>query len=659
MIFPQGVFSLCAAVCLFSTAAAQPAPDAAQLEWHEAEVGLFIHWAPNVYQDREGDDRSTPPAMINPAKLDTDQWARAAKAFGAGYVVLVAKHVGGYCLWQTATTDYSIKSSPWKGGRGDIVAEMAASCEKHGLRMGFYLSPRDDHFGAKVGGLTEDPARQAEYTRIFRSQLTELLTRYGPMFEVWFDGTIKIPVDEVLALFSPGSVTFQGPQSPVRWVGNEHGVAPYPTWCRVSSKQIGKAYAGSPDGDRWDPAEVDVSLRRPYWFWSSRNAGNLLSLDQLVEIHYASVGRGANLLLNVTPDRDGLIPEADMTRLEEFGAEIRRRFGKPVAVTGGRGSSLTLELGAETPIDHVQLREDLKHGQRVRAFTLEGRSKGVWRRLFTGSAIGNRLIVPLAAVAVDAVRLEVGSAEESPVIRELSVFHSGVRIREELFLSGSRKPLDTAPVITRAPDGTFSFNLPGPDVETRYTTDGTEATRSADTYHEPQSFAAGVVRARFFRPGEGMEASPETRRRFGLPANQVRFLHTDSAEEGHGGELAGDANPATFWHTAWKTNPVRGPHEITFDLGKTRSVKGFSWLPRQDRDGNAPASVTVHVADRPDAEGMAFTIDCAAAFRAAPRAEQWFDLPQPFQGRYVRLVIPVNVAGNHDIAAAEIQVDAE
>ena len=205
-------------------------PTTAQLTWQDAEIGMFIHFAPNTWQDQVGDDLSTPLSAINPDKLDTDQWARVAKSMEAKYIVFVAKHIGGFCWWQTSTTDYSAKSLKWRAGRGDIMADLAKSCRKYGLKLGVYLSPMDRKFGTETGGRATTPQKQREYESMFRTQLTELLSKYGEIFEVWFDGSLAFGVDDILKKYAPNAVVFQGPQASIRWVGNEEGYAPYPAW---------------------------------------------------------------------------------------------------------------------------------------------------------------------------------------------------------------------------------------------------------------------------------------------------------------------------------------------------------------------------------------------------------------------------------------------
>ncbi len=414
-------------------------PSPAQAAWVDLEVGMLVHFAPNTWQDREYDDRSTPLSALDP-DIDTDQWVETAVGLGARYIVLVAKHVGGFCLWQTETTDYSIKGTPWKGGRGDVMADLSASCARRGIRLGVYLSPRDDSQGAGNAGRCPDADRQAAYDLLYRRQLTELLTRYGPIVELWLDGSSVVPTGDLVHRFAPDAMVFQGPQATIRWVGNEDGFAPYPAWNALSRADaatgIATALHGDPDGEAWMPLEVDVSLRRPNWFWSTTDHVNLLTVDQLLEIYYRSVGRGAQLLLNVTPDRTGHVPEADAARVREFGEEVRRRFGLAVAeATGGtegtertEGTARTLTLrlpGSPRRVDHIVLQEDLGGGERVRAYRLEGLVDGTWSLLGTGTAVGHKRIHPVGPVTAAAIRLTCTRVAAPPLIRRLAAYDTG------------------------------------------------------------------------------------------------------------------------------------------------------------------------------------------------------------------------------------------
>ena len=388
---------------------------------------MFVHFAPNTWQDTESDDLTTPLSAIDPKKLDTEQWAKTAIDLGARYIVFVAKHQGGFCMWQTETTDYSIRNTPWRGGHGDVLADISASCRKHGLKLGVYVCPRDDHFGAKTGGICKTPEIQAKYDAIYRQQLTEVLSRYGELVEVWFDGSTATPVSDLLAKHQPHAMVFQGPAATIRWVGNEDGFAPNPCWNGIDRAEAKTGTATSlnsdSDGDVWMPNEVDVSIRRPDWFWSTTNDKKVLTTAQLLSIYYRSIGRGAQLLLNIPANRDGLLSDPDCAAAASLGREIRNRFAKPLAQT--TSAQPTLEFGASTKIDTVMMQEQTAKGERVRQYRIEGRIDGAWRLLGEGTSIGHKRIQPVEPVAVDALRIVTIKSAAPPVFRTLATFYTG------------------------------------------------------------------------------------------------------------------------------------------------------------------------------------------------------------------------------------------
>jgi len=401
---------------------AVPTPE--QLAWHQLELGMFIHLAPQTWQDKETDDLSTPASAINPEKLNTDQWVAVAKSMGAKYIVFVAKHEGGFCWWPTQTTDYSVKSSPWRGGKGDVLADLSASCAKAGMKLGVYLSPQDKKHGVGVGGKAKNPADQAAYERFFRQQLTEVLSNYGEMVEVWFDGSLIFDVGDILEKHAPHAMVFQGPQATIRWVGNEDGVAPSTNWNPVKTgvKQWGDYTASDsdPEGDRWLPSECDARIRAT-WFWKTFNLDTLKTADQLLEMYERSVGRGGVLLLNNTPDRSGLIPETDAVRSAEMGELIAAHFGVAVCSTSGKGTELIAQPSAPTTVGRVVLQEDIKSGQRVRGYVLEGLVGDAWKPLAKGTTIGSKRIERFEPITVASVRLRVTDSRAEPIIRNMSL----------------------------------------------------------------------------------------------------------------------------------------------------------------------------------------------------------------------------------------------
>lgn len=402
---------------------ARPTPE--QLAWQDLELGMFCHFGINTFCDQEWGDGTDSPQRFNPTSLDARDWIATAKEAGFKYFILTAKHHDGFCLWQTETTDYSVRSSPWKDGRGDVVAECAAACAEFDMPFGLYLSPWDRH----------EPSYQdkAAYDDFYIRQLTELLTGYGPLVELWFDGAgsegREYDWRRIMALIKecqPQAMIFNMGAPTIRWVGNEDGVAPYPCWNAATAaresmftKDMAKWLAETPP---WVPAECDVPIRKQTWFWHPNDEDSLRSLDQLMEIYYRSVGHGTNLLLNVAPDDRGLIPEVDKRRVLEFGGEIRRRFSKPIAKTQGEGEEIELSLPEGSLVDHAVLMEEIAQGERIREYALLARTDAGWKRLVEGSAIGHKKIDRFTPLRTDRLKLAIRRADDTPLIRGFAAF---------------------------------------------------------------------------------------------------------------------------------------------------------------------------------------------------------------------------------------------
>jgi alpha-L-fucosidase len=408
-------------------------PNPIQLAWQDMEVGLFVHFNMFTYAP-EWDFRTFKdhpnPELFNPVKLDTDQWLEAGKSFGAKYAVLTAKHCSGFCIWQTDAYDYGVKQSKWRNGKGDVVADFIESCHKYGIKPGIYYSAtangylKVDNPGRVQSG---DPAEQARYKAICEKQLRELWSRYGDLVEVWFDGSALLPEEggpDIASLsheLQPNAVVFQSPQASIRWVGNEDGVAPYPCWNTV--KANGEWGVGDPDGEYWCPAECDVPIRHGEWGWKPNQDHLVKPLDHLVDLYYRSVGHGCNLLLNSNPDRDGQVPEADMKRYVEFGAELNRRFSKSITETQGKGNVVELILDKPTVIDHVITMEDIAHGERVREYVVEVFANGEWKELCKSLSIGHKKIDKIEPITVSKIRWRCIKSSAEPIIRKLAVYN--------------------------------------------------------------------------------------------------------------------------------------------------------------------------------------------------------------------------------------------
>ncbi len=406
---------------------AKPSPQ--QYRWQEQGRIMFVALDPCTWQGREYDNHSIPLIRINPTRLNTDQWCRVAKSWGAKEILFVAKHTGGFCWWQTHTTNYGIGNTPWKNGKGDVLAELSKSCKKFGLSLGVYIYPGDESWGAGIGsgGRTRDTSKQRAYNKVFRQQLTEVLTKYGNMTEVWFDGSCIINVKDILSKYAKHAVIFQGPQATLRWVGNEDGIAPYPAWNSVSSADlktgVSTVVQGNPDANAWAPLECDLPLYNHYWFWSAAKEKKRITLGDLMNAYYKSVGHGSVMLLNATPDTTGLIPEGDVLAYAEFGKEIKRRFGNPLAsVTDQNNNFAEINFKSPTTINHAIIMEDYRDGERIRAYQIDGLVNGQWQKLSDGSSIGRKKIDWFENVTVSKVRIRITKSVGKALIRSFSVY---------------------------------------------------------------------------------------------------------------------------------------------------------------------------------------------------------------------------------------------
>ena len=413
-----------------------PSPTDAQLAWQRMGMGMFVHFGLNTFADREWSDGTLPAGSFDPSDLDARQWARTAVDLGAEYVVLTAKHHDGFCLWPTATTSYSVASSPWRSGKGDVVAELADACRDEGLRLGLYLSPWDRNAPSY-----SDPAA---YDDVYIAQLTELCTRYGPLVELWFDGAGSgghrydwARYMEVVRSHQPDAMIFNMGEPTIRWVGNEDGLAGDPVRYVIDSTPDSQYVetATSLVTEAYLPPECDVSLRRK-WFWSPDDEPK--SVEHLLAIYYRSIGLGANLLLNVPPDRSGRISGTDAARLAEFRSELDRRLGRPVPTRLSQdGDRVTVHWDGPLTIEHVELEEDLSDGQHV-----SGHSVSIDGSVVAGGgSIGIRRIHPIPSVVAN--RLAIDLTGEGGRLRSVTVRTGGDSSMEPQIPAGYEAPTDT------------------------------------------------------------------------------------------------------------------------------------------------------------------------------------------------------------------------
>lgn len=429
------------------TQARRPVPTPSQLAWQRDELALFLHFGVNTFTDREWGDGKEAPAIFAPTALDARQWARAAKAGGFRMMILTAKHHDGFCLWPSATTTHTVAASPFRGGNGDVVRELVDACRAESLRVGLYCSPWDRN--SPVYG---DSPR---YNGFFCDQLTELLTRYGRIDEVWFDGANgegpngrKQAYDwprfwSLVRRLQPNAVMFSDAGPDIRWIGNERGVAGDANWSTMSPDAVPYPGAdgpgiiaalqnGDPNGAVWRPGETDVSVR-PGWFYHPAEDAKVKTVDQLVDLYFTSVGRNSKLLLNVPPTRAGLLHETDVVRLAGMASALRnltrndRARGRRVKWrnTGDRSAATEIELGRPVSVSVADLREPIEHGQVVSSFTLEGatgESGQTWRALTSGTTIGYRRLARFEPTRVSRLRLTVETVGPIAAPIELRVY---------------------------------------------------------------------------------------------------------------------------------------------------------------------------------------------------------------------------------------------
>jgi alpha-L-fucosidase len=451
-----------------------PVPSERQLAWHEMEYYMFVHFTVNTFTDKEwgyGDEKES---VFNPTEPDCRQWAKVAKEAGMKGIIITAKHHDGFCLWPSAFTEHSVKNSPWKDGKGDVLRELRKACDEYGLKMGVYLSPWDRN--SAIYGTPE-------YLTYYRNQLRELLTNYGDIFEIWFDGanggdgfyggareTRKINnktyydwpnTHAVVRELQPGAVIFSDAGPDVRWVGNESGMGSLTNWCLLKRDEMypGGDFAmilgeGHEDGNYWVPAEVDVSIR-PGWFYHESQDSLVRSPENLMDLYYSSVGRNSNLLLNIPPDRRGLLHENDINSLlafkelrsNEFKTDLARN--KDVSATNTRGkefaasnvndgnpetfwatidaqtaADLIIDLDSETEVNRIVIQEYIKLGQRIQKYKVSALVSGRWETLVEGTTIGHKVIRKFPVIKTSMIKLTFSKSKASPVISNLELYRA-------------------------------------------------------------------------------------------------------------------------------------------------------------------------------------------------------------------------------------------
>lgn len=437
----------------------QPTPTAAQAEWQDMELNAFAHFGPNTFTDKEWGGGHEDPNLFDPSDLDCDQWVATLKRAGFKGIIITAKHHDGFCIWPSMFSTHTVAQSRWRGGKGDVLADLSKACHRYGLKLGVYLSPWDRNHPAYG-----TPA----YNHVFASMLTEVLTHYGPIFEVWFDGANgegpngkkqvydwKLFNDTVHRL-QPQAVIFSDGGPGVRWVGNEDGHASETSWSMIPSGRYvpGSPYSGelgegSEHGDVWCPPECDVSIR-PGWFYHPSEESRNKTPEQLLDLYEASVGRNSLLLLNVPPDRRGRYTDGEVNSLLGF-AKLRKAvygqsladhatasassvfghgygsanvFGKGDRFWAPKGSegTVTITLRTPTTFNRVVLAEPIRLGQRVSSFTVTAEGPKGSQVVARGTTIGHKRIVPVDLTTAKEVRVTVFSSRGTPALNGFGLY---------------------------------------------------------------------------------------------------------------------------------------------------------------------------------------------------------------------------------------------
>ena len=451
-----------------------PVPSERQLAWHEMEYYMFVHFTVNTFTDKEwgyGDEKES---VFNPTELDCRQWAKVARDAGMKGIIITAKHHDGFCLWPSKFTEHSVKNSIWRDGKGDVLRDLHSACNEYGLKLGVYLSPWDRN--SSIYGTSE-------YLTYYRNQLRELLTQYGDIFEVWFDGanggdgyyggareTRKIDnktyydwsnTHKIVRELQPSAVMFSDAGPDVRWVGNERGMGSLTNWCLLKKDGMypGGDFAGilgegQEAANYWVPAEVDVSIR-PGWFYHQNQDSLVRSPENLLDLYYSSVGRNSNLILNVPPDGRGLLHENDIKSLLAFRDLLKKEFetdlakGKKAIASSYRGKGyeasnvndgnpetywatndsqttgdLIIDMGAQTEVNRILIQEFIRLGQRVQEFKVSAFIGSDWKPLIEGTTIGHKIIRKFPIIKTSKIKITISKSKACPVISNVELYRS-------------------------------------------------------------------------------------------------------------------------------------------------------------------------------------------------------------------------------------------
>lgn len=423
------------AICICLNNVTQPQPTPYQLAWHNMEFYLFVHFGPNTFTDKEWGEGTEPENIFNPTNLDCRQWCRIAKAAGAKGIIITAKHHDGFCLWPSKFSTHTVQQSKWKNGKGDVLKELSQACKEYGLKFGVYISPWDRNH-PKYG--------TPQYNDVFVNMMKEIFQNYSPVWELWWDGANgegpngKKQVydwhrfEQTVRKLSPQTIIFSDIGPDARWSGNEKGIAGETNWNYLDTAGFTRGSGAPPtdtlnrgnvNGKNWIPAECDVSIR-PGWFYHKEEDDKVKTPEQLFELYVKSVGRGANLLLNVPPDRKGLISEKDSAALIGFRKLRELSFAKNLILNFRKenNKAIYVELVKKRLINSIVLKEDINKGQAIKKFQIKLYDKNILVKTINGTTIGRKRILTFPSENCTSFLIEIEEAKQNPAIKKIEAY---------------------------------------------------------------------------------------------------------------------------------------------------------------------------------------------------------------------------------------------
>jgi alpha-L-fucosidase len=663
-----------------------PIPTENQMRWQEMEYYAFIHFSLNTYTDQSWGYGNEDINLFNPEKLDCRQWARICKDAGMKGIILTAKHHGGFCLWPSQYTEYSVKNAPWKDGKGDVVRELADACKEYDLKLGIYLSPWDRNY-ADYG--------KPEYITYFRNQLTELLTNYGEIFEVWYDGANggtgyygganeNRKIDrttyydwkntyKLVRELQPNIVIWNdgGDRADLRWVGTEGGWVGETNWSLLNATgevPFEMLHYGVENGDSWVPGEVNTSIR-PEWFYHPAEDEKVKSVPELMETYYNSIGRNGTLLLNFPVMPNGLIHPNDEKAALDFAKTVREAFAVNLAekttivatnVRGNSGkyeadniidndkdtywatddiviqASLTIDFGQPTTFNRFLVQEYIRLGQRVKDFTVEAFVDGNWTEIAKATTIGYKRILRFPTVQATQLRFNINDAKACPAISNIGVYYAP-QILEP-------------PAIIRSQSGEIIIIPTDTESEIYYTLDGSTPNVNSEKYHNPVSTDGKLeVRAIAYDPEKAM-SSQESSEKYDLPRRDWKIVGI--VDEKATAILDGDVN--TAWH---QNKDKKLPIDLVIDLGLEQNIVGFRYHPDM-------SPWTLGIITRYNfyvsGEGKKWKLVSDGEFSNIKNNPLWQVKNFEAEGaRYIKFQALGNTEGNSNIGYAEVDIITE